>query len=607
MFEKKHLEKNKVAASLEKVTTEIIVANERSFEPFIKVFNYSGENVTTNSLGTLVGIFTVDEHSEDSAYIVNFLASVAKKEYFNNTRRGAIESFEAALHKINVALAELVKHGNIAWLGKLHGVLGVFEKNNFHFSVTGEAKILLLRSGTLSEISIGLASEESTLHPIKTFVEIASGRLMLSDKVILTSPELFTLLSLEDLKKNMLRMDNDRFTQFLRTVLVNELTMAGTTIIDMYTATPAVLPKTHEIPPLNTIHNAFSQQTFAPKITTPAIHPEEHDKKHEVPPSEYVDSKTGHIYIQGDTAETSSSPKFERTKMFFQDVSHNITLFISSQTKFLHKWKKWGAGIWSTLLWQGALLRRKILRYIRKQYIKAIAIRLPNKTDVPSTTSQPITPTREKEKGNNTDIPLFMQAKLAAFYEKNPTPVPDTPHRRFRLSHWSWQPYSTNILSRVRRVFLAMQSLLRYQKSRFFIGIGVLFLLTLSVFVWMRSGDETPPDTNTPPRENADATVFPLDTEKNARVFDAPITITTLEDRIITAVFLDDEMFLITTKGVYDMRDKKQYVIPAGNGESQFATPMDDLRLIFIYTDQKQLFAWSPISRTFIKNTLTLP
>ena len=161
MLEKKRPEKTKMATPLEKITTEIQVANGRATEPFIKVFNYSGENVAASALGTLVGVLEVAERSEDSAYIVNFLASVAKKEYFSNPRRGAIESLEAALHKINLALAELVKHGNIAWLGKLHGTLGILEKNNFHFSVTGEANILLLRNGTFSSISEGLASDES--------------------------------------------------------------------------------------------------------------------------------------------------------------------------------------------------------------------------------------------------------------------------------------------------------------------------------------------------------------------------------------------------------------------------------------------------------------
>jgi len=157
MQEKKRQEKTKALPELKTSVTEVLVVSGRTFQPFIRTFSYVGENISKSNLGTLFGVFEIDDQSEDSAYVVNFLASVAKKEYFNNPRRGAIESFEAALHKINLALAELVKHDNIAWLGKLHGTIGVLEKNNFHFSVTGQAKILLLRDDELAEISAGLA------------------------------------------------------------------------------------------------------------------------------------------------------------------------------------------------------------------------------------------------------------------------------------------------------------------------------------------------------------------------------------------------------------------------------------------------------------------
>lgn len=160
MAERKPPSKNTTAPVLERTVSDILVAENRSAEPFVKTFVLSGDNVTKMDLGTLVGVLEIEEKSEDSAYIVNFLASVAKKEYFSNPRRGPIESFEATLHKINVALTELVKHGNISWLGKLHGALGILEKNHFHFSVTGEGSILLFRGDSCMEISEGLASRK---------------------------------------------------------------------------------------------------------------------------------------------------------------------------------------------------------------------------------------------------------------------------------------------------------------------------------------------------------------------------------------------------------------------------------------------------------------
>ena len=93
MKEKKTPLKKTVAGELSRSFHEILVADKRAYEPFVKVFQAVGENVSKLDLGSLVGVFEVDEKSEDAAYIVNFLASVANKEYFNNHRRGPIESF----------------------------------------------------------------------------------------------------------------------------------------------------------------------------------------------------------------------------------------------------------------------------------------------------------------------------------------------------------------------------------------------------------------------------------------------------------------------------------------------------------------------------------
>ena len=120
-------EKPKAFQEYDRVITEIQATRGRNAEHFIKIFRHESDNVAGASLGVLLGVFEIDDQSEDSKYIVNFLFSVAKNEYFCNPRRGAMESFEAALHKINVALAEIVKHGNIDWLGELHGIIAIIE------------------------------------------------------------------------------------------------------------------------------------------------------------------------------------------------------------------------------------------------------------------------------------------------------------------------------------------------------------------------------------------------------------------------------------------------------------------------------------------------
>jgi len=124
---------------------DVFVCKKNNFKPFLEIFVQEPENVNQDNLGVIAGILEITDESEESSYIVNYLISVIKKEYFSRPKRGPIESFEAALHKANLALAKLAEHENIGWIGKVNAILLVVEKNNLHLSQTGNARALLLR------------------------------------------------------------------------------------------------------------------------------------------------------------------------------------------------------------------------------------------------------------------------------------------------------------------------------------------------------------------------------------------------------------------------------------------------------------------------------
>ncbi|MDO8566008.1 MAG: hypothetical protein Q7S04_02350 [Candidatus Moranbacteria bacterium] len=660
MLEKKRQDKIKTLIPLEKTVAEILVANGRSIEPFIKVFTYSGENVTKSQLGTLIGVFEIAERSEDSAYIVNFLASVAKKEYFNNPRRNAIESFEAALHRVNLALAELVKDGNIAWLGKYHGALGIVEKNNLHFSVTGSAEILLLRNDNLTEISLGLASEESHTHPIKTFVEVSSGHLMPQDKIIFTSPELLELLPVEDLKKNALRMDGDHFEQFLRTVLINELDMAGTIVIDFQEGKPLPPPQKQEEESSETTQNVFSQETFTSKTkVSKTDSPQKENQGGLSAPEEYVDSKTGHIYVQGDTlGKTETSQSLERIKLSLQNMLHGLSSFLASQRKLLRKGKKSGSLFFAELVRAGGTATRKTVRFLRKQWQKKSFRKFspfPRETPIQQTkeetpifherpeapkllTQSESVPAERKTEAPlpaetlpDTDIPLFMKEKLNAFYRKNGVPRPFVPPEKFppqnfihatdtifsfirKISRQSfdflsllWKRGILVTQALFRRVSFLLKNLSPQRRQILLIGgiTGIVLLVTGIWFLTRPSSNNSIPVAEAPKQQPA-TPVFPPNTEKNAHLLASPTVFTTQKNPLVASVVLDNVTYLITEKSIISLNDKKQYTLP-GSGSARLAATMDHLSLIFIYASSDELFAWSPISRTFVKNTLTLP
>lgn len=303
------MKKTSPIRNIEVDVADVSVAKNKALEPFIKTLVAPPENVMQEPLGMLVGLFSVSDRKDSSAYVVNYLASIAKKEYFLNPRRGAIESFESMLHHTNLALAEVVKNGQASWVGSLHGAIAIIEKGNIHFSLTGDAKIFLFRNDRLTDISEGLASPDAATHPLKTFVEISSGRLSENDCILLTSPEVFEIFTFSELDRNARRlMPEKKFSRFLETALRNELALGGALLLSAKeTITETTANQRRKIAKEKAIisPNAWSAAAFEQqkRVETDSIslpdnpavirHPEH--------------ARFGDIYVQGDAPERQES------------------------------------------------------------------------------------------------------------------------------------------------------------------------------------------------------------------------------------------------------------------------------------------------------------
>lgn len=316
--------KNKIEKKILTLNPEfndVLVSQNGKSAPFIEIFVAEPENIFQENLGIIVGIFEVTDRTEDSSYIVNYLISVIRKEYFSTPKRGSVESFEAALHKVNLALSKLAEHGNVGWIGKLNGACAVIEKNNLHFSQTGTADIFLLRAGSFSNISESDETSENQ-NPLKTFQDVVSGRMEKDDKIILTTQSIFEIFSPDEIKKSALRFSRAEFVQFLRTALINELDQAAVLVIDIREKeiAPASIPNISKKK-----INAFSQEAFSKVRKDRESEKEEKNKallenderkqiikeikeEYEKTRGEFVDKKTGHIYIKEDI-----SPKKENS------------------------------------------------------------------------------------------------------------------------------------------------------------------------------------------------------------------------------------------------------------------------------------------------------
>ena len=192
-----------------------------------------------------------------------------------------------------------------------------------HFAVTGKGAVLLVRNGEISDISEGLAVTTDPEHATtaKVFEDIANGTLMEGDTLIITTPELFTLFSHDELLRYTKRFSHEELVQFLKTALINECDIASTFVVAVGKQEQKVVAPVVEAPKKDPeeeekdVANAFSGETFekdekkeqSPQKSESTEESDEKEGKDEKK-EDYVDKRTGHIYILDDE-EAAAHPQ----------------------------------------------------------------------------------------------------------------------------------------------------------------------------------------------------------------------------------------------------------------------------------------------------------
>lgn len=570
---------------MEKIVSNILVVGDHELKPYIEMLDYTPENITHKSLGRLLGFFEIKDENEDSAYIVNFLASVVKKEYFINTKRGPIESFEASLNKINLALAEIAKHGNVNWLGKLDSALCAVEENNLHFSVSGNGKVLLMRNGNLTEISQGLAEKEEAgsnyLNPMKTFVNVSSGRLEDGDKIIITTDDIFHIFSLNELKKGALQFSQEKFVQFIKTALINELDIAGTIIIDVRRkiletkesvsfAQKMVADENEK--ELNVFSSKIFEEKNNKKNTSRKMNNASDSIEKENEPKdkiEYTDEKTKHIYLKEDSIEIPVK------KEMIQPIKEFL------REKFLD-FSYWLKNDFRRLALQTT--KKTVSNYEKySQISKKIIL-------------QAISQWKERKKSNL--IP-----------HQNYFPEKTAPIAKAKTFFSFFQKIKSNIritLPNFGKIKLIIRKMTYSQKI-----YSLLVLLAIIILpIFFRNNPQPLPDA---PREiEADASSFALSEEKNIQPIDLTKKVFSSEKSPRLTVESDGRLFFVFNEKIVELtsennQESSSFSLPEFGSKAEMATFMPDLHLILILTEQKKVISFNTISRKFQETNFTAP
>lgn len=623
MPEKKH-RPAETRPDVETDISEIVVARNRSVEPYFHIFSVSPENVTQDPLGRIMGVFSVSDRSDSSAYVGNVIASVSRKEYYANTRRGVVESFEAALHRTNLALSELVKNGEIRFMGHLDGAMAVIDKGTIHFSTTGDASILLYRDGTLSDISEGLASEEAATHPMKTFVEISSGSLHPGDCVLLASPEIFSLFTPAELERDARRLVPERkFVRFLETAMVNELkggVALVVTVVEGTAATTETVPKrAGRKKSAEKVPNVFGDKIWREAEEERARKALEADTEEPVreegPVSEPDrERRDNAIYVDGETLPERDEHPFVtglRWKLeTFLDASGKLSgesgrAIRAGAERLVHSFSMRLENGSRALVGSGKRLFGKTVATGRHRIgILSRTAETSRKKREGGETNPILARALEVTGGSRAGSPSVVRSRDADRLPKNgfPTVAEAVLAAGGRLLE-NARDGSMRLFGSLAKRFLSMP-----KKRQLLTAMGGAFLMTLAVVAVRRM---TIPDE--PTEEDRPIVVvsepdpgFPANDEPDAEPVTPEAIVDVPENDIVAPVYLNGSLFIVTRTGIIDTAAGKTADLPS-DVPITLAAGMDDLSMLFLVTGTGEVFSFAPSNGSFAKNDIVLP
>ena len=551
---------------------DISFCNDKKIKPFIEAFIQEPGNINQQGLGTIFGIFEITDTSEDSSYITNYLISVIKKEYFSKPKRGAIESFEAALHKANLALSKLAEHGNVAWIGKINILCAALERYNLHITQIGTCHAFLLREKNLTDISDGLSTDEDRLNPLKTFTDVSSGKIQENDKLVISTDNIFDIFSFEEIKKSANKFTEINFVRFLRTALINELPQAAVLIVDIKKKEEKVVEK---IPAISEdVFNAFSSSSFAKAIPKEPLAKElKEEIKEELEKSskEIEGVKPGHIYMK----ETEDLPQ---NRSFFESE------FFSDFKNFFASLGEKTEDILSDLFSRISSLRLKTDFLGPKKLFQKIVV-------ISASVAEYLS---EKT------ATVFRKVRVAKIKIQSTTTTGVRLRNEIELRQINFGKFLPDF-SRIKELF----SKFSYEQKIY----TILFLILIFVipFLGIKIEKRIADKKAALLAQNAPQTIIPLEQDTNVNRLADLNTIEQGVSALSEIINLNGKIFFVGNSGVFDLEKNKLFSFPSEIGTIKNSAGMNDLNLILLIAKDKKAFSFSPTSGKFQSNLIEIP
>jgi hypothetical protein len=167
-------------------------------QTLLRTFSYAREGTESVPREEVFALVELPDHPAGSENIIRAIFDALKEVCFLDQQTDPYERFETALKEVNAVIAEARDRTPNKNIGRINAVIGILSDRDLHLTQAGEAEAYLVRSGSLTTITEGLAGDDLA---VDIFVNIASGKVDNHDKLILASERLLRYATKNEIVK----------------------------------------------------------------------------------------------------------------------------------------------------------------------------------------------------------------------------------------------------------------------------------------------------------------------------------------------------------------------------------------------------------------------
>ncbi len=201
------------------VSKEILIKGAAKEGP-VDLFSYDG-NGHAKTLGSLFLVGNIqnaaaEESSDDIdvGYVLNLVASLAKREYYANPDLNPKDAFAGALKKINGVVEEFFKKKDT----KINIGIFAIAAEQIHISKIGKFKVFLARDGKNIDILNNIQLFNKEIIEEKEFSNIISGKIIEGDRLLAFYPSRSVTTREKSLKESLLNGTQEEFAAQLASI-----------------------------------------------------------------------------------------------------------------------------------------------------------------------------------------------------------------------------------------------------------------------------------------------------------------------------------------------------------------------------------------------------